>query len=76
MPLVITMGNLVRMEQVAALVAETRRSSARAAFSSEQIEAAEAARAEEGGFMRMVRRIGSLHIGDAVATSARDEQNR
>lgn len=77
MPLVITMWETYGsgMEQVAALVAENLGVPVHAqAFSSEQIEAAEAARAEEGGFMRMVRRIGSLHIGDAVATSARDEQ--
>lgn len=77
MPLVITMWETYGsgMEQVADLVARRLGLPLHAqAFTSEQIEAAEAARAEEGGFMRMVRRIGSLHIGDAVATSARDEQ--
>lgn len=44
------------------------------AFSSEQIEAAEADRAKEGNFMRFVRRVGSMHVGDAVATTARAEQ--
>lgn len=77
-PLIITMWETYGsgMEEVAAQVAERLGVQLhKQAFTSDQIEAAEAARAEEGGFMRMVRRVGSMHIGDAVSSgTARAEQ--
>jgi len=77
-PLIITMWETYGsgMEEVAAQVAERLGVQLhKQAFTSEQIEAAEAARAEEGGFMRIVRRVGAMHIGDAVSSrTARAEQ--
>lgn len=77
-PLIITMWETYGcgMEEIAAEVAkELGVPIHQQAFTSEQIEAAEAERASEGGFMRFVRRIGALHIDDAVSTgAARAEQ--
>lgn len=77
-PLVITMWETYGsgMEQVAAKVAEQLGLQVHAqAFTSEQIEAAEAERAKEGTFMKLVRRIGALHVDNAVADgAARGEQ--
>lgn len=77
-PLTITMWETYGsgMEEVAAKVAEQLGLQLYAqAFTSEQIEAAEAERAKEGGFMRFVRRIGSMHVDNAVSDgAARGEQ--
>lgn len=64
------------MEQIADQVAQQLGLSVhKQAFTSDQIEQAEAERANEGGFMRFVRRIGSMHVGDAVSDgAARAEQ--
>lgn len=72
-PLIITIWETYGcgMEEVAALVGEKLGIPVhKQAFSSTQIEAAEADRAREGGFMRFVRRVGSVHVDDAVATGA------
>lgn len=77
-PLIITMWETYGcgMEQVAAQVAQQLGLPVhQQAFTSEQIEAAEAERAQEGGFMRFVRRVGALHIDNAVSDgAARAEQ--
>ena len=64
------------MEQIAAQVAQHLGLQVhKQAFTSAQIEQAEAERANEGGFMRFVRRVGSMHVGDAVSDgAARAEQ--
>ena len=64
------------MEQIAGRLAEQLGVPVhKQAFTSEQIEAAEAERAKEGGVMRIVRRIGSLHVDNAVTDgAARGEQ--
>lgn len=77
-PLVITMWETYGcgMEEVASAVGRELSIPVHAqAFTSEQIEQSEAERAKEGGFARFVRRVGSLHIDDAVADgTARTEQ--
>ena len=64
------------MEQIAGQVAQQLGLQVhKQAFTSAQIEQAEAERANEGGFMRFVRRVGSMHVGDAVSDgAARAEQ--
>ena len=77
-PLIITMWETYGsgMEEVADKVAaQLGVPLHKQAFTSEQIETSEAERAKEGGLMRIVRRVGSLHVGDGVTTgAARDEQ--
>lgn len=77
-PLIITIWETYGcgMEQIAAEVGAALNIPVhKQAFTSEQIEAAEAERAKEGGFTRFIRRIGSLHIDDAVSDgAARAEQ--
>lgn len=69
-PIVITMWETYGsgMEQVAEKVAaQLQIPLHKQAFTSEQVEQSEAERAREGGFMRFVRRVGSLHVDNAVA---------
>ena len=77
-PLVITMWETYGsgMEQVAEAVGRELSLPVHAqAFTSEQIEQSEAERAKEGGFARFVRRVGAVHIDDAVVDgTARTEQ--